>query len=222
MAMAIKKTDSAIQQDVLKELKWDTRVRETEVGVEVQNGVVTLTGTVDSWAKRLAAQQSAHRVVGVLDVANDLQVRVPGASGRTDTQIAQAVRSALEWDVFVPEKKIQSTVSNGIVTLEGNVNFWSEREDAERAVRNLVGVGGVINRIQVSSTKVSQEIRDAIEDALQRHAQREAKRIEVVVHDGKVTLAGPVQTWEEKEAVLGAARGTFGVREIEDQLRITP
>src|SRR6266542_2713292 len=130
------KTDSEIQQAVLEELKWDTRVEETDVGVEVDSGVVTLTGTVNSYAKRMAAQEAAHRVGGVLDVANDIQVRVPSMLERTDTEIALAVRRALEWDVQVPDRSIQSTVSDGIVTLEGSVDFWHQREDAERAVRN--------------------------------------------------------------------------------------
>ncbi len=110
MARVIRKTDAEIQQDMLREFKWDTRVEETDVGVEVDSGVVTLTGTVSSWAKRMAAQEAAHRVVGVLDVANDIRVKAQGSPGRTDTEIAQAVRRALEWDVFVPEKSLQSTV----------------------------------------------------------------------------------------------------------------
>jgi len=220
MAYAIKKTDSEIQQGVLRELKWDTRVEETEVGVGVNRGVVTLTGTVSSWAKKMAAQEAAHRVAGVLDVANDIQVKPAGSLGRTDTEIAQAVRRALEWDVFVPEQRIQSTVSNGIVTLEGNVDFWSQRDDADRAVRNLTGVRGVNNRIQIRSTRVSQEISDAIQDALARHAAREAKRIKVTVYGSKVTLSGPVSSLKEKDAVLGAAKGTVGVAEIDDQIRV--
>ena len=107
MTYGIKKTDTQIHHDVLEELKWDSRVDETEVGVEVDNGVVTLTGTVTSWAKRMAAQEAAHRVGGVLDVANDVVVKVPGGLGRSDTEIAHAVRNALEWDVFVPDKDIQ-------------------------------------------------------------------------------------------------------------------
>jgi osmotically-inducible protein OsmY len=222
MTYAIKKTDSEIQQDVLRELKWDTRVEETEVGVEVSQGVVTLTGTVSSWAKKMAAQEAAHRVAGVLDVANDIQVKPPGSLGRTDTEIAQAVRRALEWDVFVPEQRIQSTVSSGIVTLEGNVDFWSQREDAEKAVRNLTGVRGVNNRIQIKSTKVSQEISDAIEGALTRHAEREAKHIKVAAYGSKVTLSGTVSSWKEKDAVIGAAKGTLGVTEIQDLIQVQP
>ena len=120
-AVNVTKTDSQIQQDVLRELKWDTRVEETDVGVEVDRAVVTLTGTVSSYAKRMAAQEAAHRVAGVLDVVNDIQVHLPGSLARTDTEIAQAVRHALEWDVVVPDTQIRSTVSDGWVTLEGDV-----------------------------------------------------------------------------------------------------
>ena len=191
------KTDAQIQQDVLKELDWDPRVEETEVGVSVQHGVVTLSGTVTSWAKRMAAQEAAHRVAGVLDVANDIVVKVPGGLGRSDTEIAHAVRNALEWDVFVPDQDIQSTVSNGWVTLTGMVETVSEREDAARAVRNLVGVRGVDNQITVRQLRVAPErIRAAIEEALERRAEREARRIDVTVSpDGEVTLAGHVRSW---------------------------
>jgi osmotically-inducible protein OsmY len=147
------KTDAAIHQDVLRELHWDSRVEETEVGVEVDRGVVTLTGTVGSWAKRVAAEEAAHRVAGVLDVANDIEVKVPGELTRTDTEIAQAVRHALEWDALVPDQRIRSTVSHGWVTLEGEVDTWTEREDAARAVQNLIGVHGVTDRMTVRATR---------------------------------------------------------------------
>jgi osmotically-inducible protein OsmY len=143
------KSDAQIHQDVLRELRWDSRVEETEVGVEVDQGVVTLTGTVASYAKKLAAQDAAHRVTGVLDVANDIHVRVPGSPGRTDTEIAQVVRRALEWDVEVPHTRITSTVADGVVTLAGEVDRLSEREDAARAMRYLEGVRGITNLIVV-------------------------------------------------------------------------
>ena len=221
------KSDSKIQQDVLRELSWDPRVVETEVGVEVDRGVVTLTGTVSSWAKRVAAQEAAHRVVGVLDVANDIKVKVPGDLVRTDTDIAQAVRQALEWDALVPHQRIQSTVSNGWVTLAGNVDTWTEREDAERAVQNLVGVRGVSDTMTVLFTKPvlpePERVREAIEDALERRAEREAKRIRVqVMPSGTVTLTGQVRSWADKRATLAAARFTQGVREVEDHLEIDP
>src|SRR4026207_2007445 len=149
LVAAAKKTDSEIQQDVLRELKWDTRVEETDVGVEVDDGVVTLSGTVSSWGRRHAAAEAAHRVRGVLDVAHDIGVKTPGTPGLTDTQIAQAVRHALAWDVFVPESRIQSTVSDGVVLLDGEVDSLTELKDAERAVRNLAGVRAVTSLIAV-------------------------------------------------------------------------
>lgn len=219
----MKKTDTQIHHDVLEELKWDSRVDETEVGVQVNNGVVTLTGTVTGWAKRVAAQEAARRVIGVLDVANDITVKVPGALTRTDTEIAQAVRQALEWDVFVPDDKIRSTVSDGWVTLEGTVDRWSQRDDAERAVRNLAGVKGVTNTITLKVTKpVTEDVRKAIEQALERRAEREARHIRVEVHDGTVTLTGTVHTWAERKSVLAAARFTPGVRSVDDRLRVEP
>ena len=218
------KTDAQIQQQVLKELAWDPRVEETEVGVSVQHGVVTLSGTVTSWAKRIAAQGAAHRVAGVLDVANDIIVKIPGGLGRSDTEIAHAVRNALEWDVFVPDQDIQSTVSNGWVTLTGMVATVSEREDAARAVRNLIGVSGVENQITVRQPMVAPErIRTAIEEALERRAEREARRIDVTVSpDGEVTLAGRVRSWAEREAVVASARYLRGVHGVRDHLRIDP
>ncbi len=215
-------SDAGIQQAVLRELGWDTRVDETEIGVTVHEGVVTLTGTVASWAKRVAAEEAAHRVAGVLDVANDIEVKLPSSLARTDTEIAQAVRHALAWDVFVPDTRIQSTVSDGRVTLEGAVDTWSEREDAERAVRNLAGVRGVTNRIAVApSVRVPQEVEKAIQEALVRRAQREARRIHVTVENGRVTLTGHVRSWADKEAVLNAARHAPGVQVVDDRLHIT-
>lgn len=217
------KTDSQIQQDVLDELAWDTRVSETDVGVEVDDGVVTLTGTVDSWGKRMAAQDAAHRVTGVLDVANDIEVRGPGSVGWSDTDIAHAVRRVLEWNDFVPDESIKTTVSKGRVTLEGEVQTWAEREDAEQAVRNLSGVSGVTNKIAIKPLPVSaDDVRVAIEDALERQAEREADRIRLEVRDGHVTLNGTVHSWAERRAVVGAARGTRGVRSVETNLRVEP
>lgn len=222
------KTDAQIQQDVLRELGWDGRVEETEVGVEVDAGVVTLTGTVSSWAKRIAAQEAAHRVGRVRDVANDIEVKIPGDVLRTDTEIAHAVRRALEWDALVPHERIQSTVSNGWVTLDGAVETWAQREDAERAVQNLVGVRGVSDRMSIVCTKPTkpaqpESIREAIENALERRAEREAKRICVeVAPTGTVRLTGQVRSWAEKRATLAAARFAPGVASVEDHLQIDP
>ena len=217
------KTDSEIQQSVLRELKWDTRVEETEVGVTVERGIVTLTGTVDSYAKKLAAQEAAHRVFGVLDVANDLEIRVPGSLGRSDAEIAQAVRNALEGDAWVNEQRITSTVSNGFVTLDGEVRLLRERDDVERTVRRLAGVTGVDNKIRVKPVSIKAEyVRAAIEEALERRAEREAQHIKVEVHDSEVKLSGRVRSWAEKRAILGIVSHAPGVRAVDENLFVDP
>jgi osmotically-inducible protein OsmY len=223
MLQTIRKSDLEIQQDVMRELRWDTRIGPTEVGVEVDKGIVTLTGTVENFAKKHAATEAAHRVAGVLDVANDINVHLAGSPGRTDTEIARAVRSALEWDAFVPDQRIRSNVSEGWVTLEGEVEFLREREDAGRVVRQLGGVKGVWNQITVKPKKVDPvAIRKMIENALERRAEREAEQIGVTVDDGNVTLSGKVHSWLEKDAITGVIGHAPGVRTVNDKLRIEP
>jgi osmotically-inducible protein OsmY len=216
------KSDDQIKSEVLSQLGWNTRIKQTEVGVTVKKGVVTLTGTVDSYAKKMAAQQVAHRVHGVLDVANDLEVKVPDDNRRTDSEIAEAVRHALEWSVLVPSDQIQTTVSNGWVTLAGNVEYYSERVDAERAVRDLAGVSGVSNQITVKLPVDPEKVKFLIEDVLELRADREANRIKVKVEEGEVTLTGVVTSWDEKKAILGAVGHMPGVTEIDDHLIIDP
>ena len=216
------RSDENIKSEVLFQLGWDTRVKQTEVGVTVKKGVVTLTGKVDSYAKKIAAQQAAHRVRGVLDVANDLEVKIPGSNRWTDSEIAQAVRHALEWNVLVPSAKIQTTVANGWVTLEGDVEYYSERVDAERAVRDLAGVLGVSNQITVKSAVDPEKVKFLIEDVLELRADREANRIKVKVEEGEVILTGVVTSWNEKQAILGAVGHMPGVTAIDDHLIIDP
>ncbi len=223
MVHLVKRTDAQIQRQVLEELRWDTRVKETDIGVEVSAGVVTLTGAVDSWTARLAAQEAAHRVSGVLDVVNEVEVKLPGNGERTDADIAHAVRHALEWDVLVPHERIQTTVSQGVVTLHGKVDYWSQHDDAGRCVRNLAGVREVKNLIVVEpeSPPASPEaVRSAIDGALARHAAHAAKHIQIAVANGRVILTGRVPSWAERNAVDGAVRGTPGVRKVDNQLRI--
>jgi osmotically-inducible protein OsmY len=218
--ITMKKTDSEIKQLVSDELKWDTQVKETDIGIEVKEGVVTLTGTVGSYGERQAAQRAAHRVAGVHDVANDIRVKLPGSPGHTDSEIARAVRHALEWDVFVLQNRITSTVSEGWVTLDGEVDVFSQREAAEKAISNLAGVVGVLNKIVVKTGVFAGDVRSAIEDALERRAVREASRLNIDVEKGRVRLSGSVPTYAEKKTILGAARGTPGVTVVDDMLRI--
>lgn len=218
-----KKSDIDIKQQVLRELKWDSRIAWSEIGVEVFEGVVKLTGRANSYAKKHAAQEAAHRIDGVLDVANEIEVRPTGEFTRTDSDIALAVRHILQWDALVPDERIQSTVSDGWVTLEGEVDLWRERQDAEISVLRLEGVVGVINKIAIAPSKVDpKQLREEIEYALERRADREADRLRIEVHDGAVDLFGHVHSWQEKRAVVGSISHAPGVTQIRDHLRIDP
>jgi osmotically-inducible protein OsmY len=204
-------------------LKWDSRIDWASINVEVKDAVVTLTGAVSSYAQKIAAQDAAHRVVGVLDVANDIEVKPVDHFVRTDSEIAAAVRNALEWDALVPNEMIQSTVSDGWVTLEGQVDYWRERNDAEKAIRRLAGVVGVINKITIHKKVVNEkQLREQIEFALERRADREAERLRIEVHDGTVDLWGRVHSWQEKRAVIGSIAHARGVTQLKDHLRIDP
>lgn len=218
-----KLSDKKLEQDVASELRWDSRTSGSPVNVTVNNGIVTLTGAVSVYAKKIAAQEAAHRVGGVLDVANDIEVTPFGDFERTDTQIASAVRNALEWDALVPNERITSSVSDGWVTLEGAVDYTRQREDAERAILRLNGVVGVINEIVIRKRPVNpKELREQIEYALERRADREAERLRVDIHDGAVDLHGRVHSWQEKRAVLGSISHAAGVTQVVDHLRIDP
>lgn len=214
-------SDAKIQQDVIEELKWDTRVDETDVGVEVDDGVVTLTGTVGSYLARMAARQAAHQVRGVLDVVDNVKVKPAGV--RTDTDIALSIRQALEWHPALPHELIRTTVSNGMVTLEGEVKSWQQRGEAEQIVGAVAGVKDTRNVLSVLALHVDPaQIRESIQEALERRAERESDRIRILVENGVVTLAGAVRTYGDKEAILGAAGHAPGVKRVESQLRIEP
>lgn len=222
-AMLQKRSDNELAQRIIRELKWDSRIEWATINVQVKDAVATLTGVVSSYAKKIAAQEAAHRVAGVLDVANDIEVKAIDRFARTDTEIASAVRNALEWDALVPNELIRSTVSDGWVTLEGDVDYWREREDAERAILRLAGVVGVTNQVTVRKRPVDpKELREHIEYALERRADREAERLRVDVHDGAVDLWGRVHSWQEKRAVIGSIGHAPGVTEVKDHLRIDP
>jgi len=221
--MLERRTDAELAERIMRELKWDSRIDWTNINVEVNGGVATLTGTVPTYLQKLEAQTAAHRVVGILDVANDIAVKPVDRFARTDTQIASAVRSALEWDALVRDESILSTVSNGWVILDGEVDYWRELGDAEDAIRRLAGVVGVTNRLTVRKRPVdSEELRKEIEFALEQRADREAERFRIEVNDGAVDLFGRVHSWQEKRAVVGSISHADGVIQVRDHLRIDP
>lgn len=220
--MAIK-SDAHIETDVRKELHWDPTVRDADIAVRVTDGIVMLGGCVSSYPRKIAARDAAHRVDGVLDVVDEIKVRIPTSWERPDEEIAKAVRMALKWDVLVPDDRIASTVSSGVVTLQGTVDTWSQRDDAERSIERLVGVRSVLNQICVVSQPVNgPEIKRQIEEALARHAQREGRRIGVAVRDGVVTLTGTVRYWGEKNLIERVAAYAPGIRKVEDRTTVDP
>src|SRR5205823_12259985 len=160
------RTDEEIQRDILEELKWDTRVRPNEIGVAVKDGVVTLTGWVDSYLKKMAAEEAAHRVRGVKAVVNDIEVRLPSSAERTDEDLAKAALNALQWQAGAPADKIDVTVSHGWVTLKGEVAYGYQKREAGGAVERLSGVRGVINLIRVKPVLSPTDLKQKIEQAL--------------------------------------------------------
>ncbi len=215
------KTDMQLQRDVIEELAWQPNIREAEIAVGARNGVVTLSGYVDSYAQKYAAARAVEAVRGVRAVADDLQVRLPQAFVRSDTEIAHAAVSALKWDVEVPDARLKVLVDDGWVSLDGAVDWQFQRTGAETAVRHLAGVKGVINRITVQQPKVSAyEVNQRIEKALKRSAALDADKITIEAKDGRVVLRGTVRSWTEREDAERAAWAAPGVTEVDDELAV--
>ena len=214
------KADEQVQTDVLAEVKWNAQVQPNEIGVAVKDGVVTLTGWVDSYLKKWSAEEAAHRVSGVKAVANDIEVRLPNSSERTDPDIALAAVRALEWDAGVPSNKVKATVSQGWVTLRGEVEWQYQKLDAEQVVRRLMGIKGVTNLITVKPQITPSELQQKIEDALVRSAQVDASKISVEVQGSVAILRGRVRAWVERREAVRAAWSAPGITWVENQIAI--
>ena len=212
------RTDEELQKEVLAELKWDAQIQPNEIGVSVKDGVVTLTGWVDSYLKKWSAEDAAHKVAGVKAVANDIEIKL--ATERTDSDIAEAAVHALEWDAGVPSDRVKATVSKGWVTLKGEVELQYQKQDAEQVVRRLAGVKGVTNLITVKPHVTPSELKKKIEDALVRNAEIDANKITVEVQGSKAILKGTVRAWAEKEEAARVAWSAPGITSVENRITV--
>ncbi len=216
------KTDMQLQKDVIEELKWQPRTRDAEIGVAAKDGVITLTGPVSSYVQGFEAARIAERVSGVHSVADELKVKLPSTSVRSDGDIAHSLVSAFKWHIDLPDDKITSKVQDGWVTLHGEVDWQYQRSDAENTARYLTGVKGVNNRIAVRQQTVAPEVVKAqITGALKRSATVDAERVNVESKPGGVVvLRGTVRSWTERADAERAAWATPGVATVEDELAV--
>lgn len=224
------KSDLQLQEDVAEELAFDPSVDATEIAVAAKGGVVTLSGTVGSYAERLAAERAAKRVAGVIAIAEGLRIELRTFHERTDVEIAAAAVSILRWDVTIPPQAISVKVETGWVTLEGRVDWQFQRENAERAVAHLAGVKGVTNLIGVTPRPQQRapelavtgaDVKQKIRRSFERSAEIDAGRIAVETSNGTVTLRGTVHSWFERDEVLRAAYSVPGVRRVENLTTVT-
>jgi osmotically-inducible protein OsmY len=215
-------TDRTLQEQVQEALDWEPSVETEDIGVTVEQGVVTLRGDVKSYAEKTSAERVALGVYGVKAVANDLNVRIGSALTRTDSDIALAAVNALKWNSQVPAGKITVTVRQGWVTLKGEVDWNYQRDTAARVVRELLGVIGVENAITVKPRVSVEDVESKIEAALKRSAEVDARRIHVGVTDGKVVLSGNVRSWAEREEARRAAWAAPGVKDVDDRISVVP
>lgn len=214
------KTDSELKKDVLAELAWDPLVPEARIGVSVGDGVVTLTGHLDSYAEKIAAKHAAERVIGVKALAVEIEVIPLGIHQRSDTEIAAAAEHALGWNTSIPQERVKLTVEKGWVTLTGELDWNFQRRAVERLIRPLKGVVGITDNIRLKTAAAPVNLSSRIQEALVRQAVREAKRIEVAMDGSVVTLTGHVHSWAERSAAEGATWAAPGVSKVNNQLTV--
>ena len=214
------KTDAEIKDDVLNELAWQPNVDETEIGVIVEDGVVTLSGVLNNYSKKIAAEKAVKSVEGVKALAGDIEIKYGDSFKKTDKEIAKAVVDALEWNASVPEENIKVKVEDGWVYLSGEVKWSYQKNAAKRAVENLLGVRSVINSITLKQDVKPFEVKDRIKKAFERSAEIDANKVTVIADGNTVTLKGKVSSIKEKEEAETAAYNAPGVFHVKNELRV--
>lgn len=212
--------DQEIRQDIIDELAFEPVIDAANIGVTVNNGVATLSGHVSSYLQKIAAERAAWRVKGVKGLAQEITVQLAPDGKWDDGEIAERALSILSWSSVVPKDAVRVKVTDGWITLSGQVNWNFQRNAAESDVHRLSGVTGVTNDIKLIPEVEASDIKSRITDALKRHAEVEAARIHIDVHGDKVAISGVVDDWSERQAVKRAVWSTLGVRAVEDNLRI--
>ena len=212
--------DLELRQNVLDELEFEPSVNAAHIGVVANNGVVTLTGFVTNYAEKAAAERAVRRVKGVKAIAEEVEVRLPSATKRSDDEIAGRAVDILKWQGGFPADRLTVKVEKGIVTLTGDVDWQYQKADAEHVVHKLTGVIGVVNQIRVAAPVRASDIQEKIQKALQRSAEVEASGITVQTEGGRVVLSGKVRAWYERDIAERAAWSAPGVTEVQDHLTI--
>lgn len=212
--------DTELRKHILDELDFDPSLDAANIGVAVENGIVSLSGHVSSYAEKFDAERAVQRVKGVRGIAEAIEVRFPSAKKTADDQIAKRALDIMEWDSTVPKDAVQVKVHKGWITLSGKVDWHFQRSACEGAVRRLSGVAGVVNLMEVQPRVQAENVKNSIGLALQRSAEVEAKGIQIDVQDGKVTLTGDVHSWRERDAVQQAAWSVPGVTTVTNHLAV--
>jgi len=214
-------TDKALQEAIIKELEWDPKVDAAHVGVAAKDGAVILSGYVSSYSEKWAAVRAAERVYGVRAVADEIKVKLPSSKVRDDDALAEEIARILKWNTLVPDT-VKAEVRKGFVTLRGEAEWGYQRQEAERAIRNVEGVADVTNLITVKPAVTAKVVQDRIKDAINRAADLDARQIQITTTNGTVALHGHVHSLWEKKIAEQAALSAPGVKKVENKLTVIP